>query len=157
MCSRLYFRHTSGSPVTCFKPDIAISSRAARILPWEGTLRTGSDSSESCRQWAVCFATEGSLQFHYTACAWTRRHVIEKRQKNKKERFKNMFEKACFLLLCCFGSFSLRVGWFLFLLLLLLHLHCNDVMKPCRDGRQMYITWIIVVEWRRRGTGSALF
>lgn len=109
----------------------------------------GKELCESCHPWTVCFATEGSLQFHYMACAWTWRHV----RKKEKKCFRNMFEKACVLLLCCFGSFSFCVGFFF---LLLLHQHLNDVMKPCRDGWQMYITWIIVVKLRRLDGGAPL-
>lgn len=117
----------------------------------------GKGLSESCHPWTVCFAMEGSLQLHYMACAWTWRHV----RKKEKKSFKTMFEKACVLLLCCFGSFSFCVG-FLFVCLfvsffvVVLHQRFNDVMKPCRDGWQMYITWIIVVKLGRRGSGSAL-
>lgn len=103
--SRLYLRQTSGSPVTHFNPVVRHRHLLTRLhgsCPRE-------ELSESCHPWTVCFATEGSLQSHYMACAWTWRNV-----RKKKKSFKNMFEEACVLLLCCFGSFSFCVGFFFF-------------------------------------------
>lgn len=52
----------------------------------------GKGLSESCPPWTVCFATEGSLQFHYMACAWTWRHV---RKKEKKPFQKYVWKGLC--------------------------------------------------------------
>lgn len=159
MYSRLYFRHTSGSPVTCFKPvvghrhlltcyaDPALGrnspdglGRLRELPPMDSLLCNGRISAVSLY----------GMRMNLTTCK-------KKNKKRKKKVWKYVWKRLVFCSCVVLGHFhSVCVFLILFFCFFLTNLHFNDVMKPCRDRWQMYITWIIVVKLRRRGRGSAL-
>lgn len=147
MCSRLYFRHTSGSPVTRFQPDIAISSRAARVLPGRiapdglGQLPQPPPVGGSLCDGRISAASLYGMRMNSKTCNRKRKKKRQKNPPKKKNLLRICLKRLVFCSCVVLAHFHyVWVGFVLLLLLLLLHLHCNDVMKPCRDGRQMYIT-----------------